>query len=506
MSVDCRVLSWNCRGAKTGQFLRNARELLASFCPLIFVILEPRISAFEADDICRRLGKRDWVRSDADGFSGGIWVLWNRDEVSLRVVYVEKYFIHLIIDEGRRAAWELTAVYASPKHHLRPPIWERIGLIQHKYPWALIGDFNCTLADHERNTVGRMSRSFATWVQSLGLIDAGFIGPIFTWNHGREVDTRRSARLDRLLTDEEWRRLFPEATLTHLPHSHSDHCPILLQTKRNASVGMGRRPFRFLAAWMEHRDFTRVIEENWRTDINVPASLDVLKEALTDWNKNVFGNIFARKKKLLRRLAGAQRALSTSPTAGLIKLEEKLKRELNVVLQQEELLWMQKSRVQWLRAGDKNTRFFHTSTLIRRRRSRIEALRDSQGAWITDQQRLKDMALSYYSSLFTSDAIGSVNFINGKFPPLSQVQLLQLAAPCTDEEVHQALKQMSPFKAPGPDGFQAGFFQSTWTLTGPSITALVRRVLSGGELPPGLAEILLVLVPKIEHPSSLTEF
>lgn len=238
------------------------RELLVCFKPAILLILEPRISTIEADDICRRLGKQDWVRSEAVGFSSGIWVMWNRDKISLRVVHVDKYFIHIIIEEGRGGAWELTAVYASPMHHLRPAIWEKLSRIQHSFPWALIGDFNCTLSEGERNSAGDVSRSFGTWVQKSGLIDAGFVSPIFTWNHGRAVETRRSARLDRLLTDDGWQSLFPETTLTHLTHTHSDHCPALLQTKQSGLVGLGHRPFRFLAAWMEHKDFSRVVAEN----------------------------------------------------------------------------------------------------------------------------------------------------------------------------------------------------------------------------------------------------
>lgn len=62
-------------------------------------------------------------------------------------------------------------------------------------------------------------------------------------------------------------------------------------------------------------------------------------------------------------------ALAAQATIGLIRLEEKLKRERNEVLLQEELLWRQKSRVDWIRAGNKNTRFFHTSMLTRRRRN-----------------------------------------------------------------------------------------------------------------------------------------
>lgn len=163
-------------------------------------------------------------------------------------MHVEKYFIHLIINEGNAAAWELTAVYASPKHHLRPLIWDQILAIRCNTPWALIGDFNCTLRDGERNKPGGVSRQFESWVHHLGLLDTGFIGPVFTWNHGRELEVRQSARLDRLLCNDEWRRLFPEASLLHLPHSYLDHCPLFLQTSPVVSTGLGRRPFCFVAA------------------------------------------------------------------------------------------------------------------------------------------------------------------------------------------------------------------------------------------------------------------
>lgn len=36
---------------------------------------------------------------------------------------------------------------------------------------------------------------------------------------------------------------------------------------------------------------------------------------------------------------------------------------------------MQKSHVDWLGMSDKNTKFFHTSTLIKRRRNRVEMLK-----------------------------------------------------------------------------------------------------------------------------------
>ena len=46
----------------------------------------------------------------------------------------------------------------------------------------------------------------------------------------------------------------------------------------------------------------------------------------TRWNKMQFGNVFNRKKNIMARLNGIQRALATRPSSFLINLENKLLR------------------------------------------------------------------------------------------------------------------------------------------------------------------------------------
>ena len=86
------------------------------------------------------------------------------------------------------------------------------------------------------------------------------------------------------------------------------------------------------------------------------------------WNKNHFGNVFGKKRRLMARLRGIQKEMAVRPTASLIDLEKQLLRDLDTILNQELELWALKSRVNWLVQGDRNTSFYHISTLVRRKR------------------------------------------------------------------------------------------------------------------------------------------
>jgi hypothetical protein len=62
----------------------------------------------------------------------------------------------------------------------------------------------------------------------------------------------------------------------------------------------------------------------------------------------------------------------------LEKLEQNLQQELTLILKQEEAVWFQKSRSQWIKDGDRNTRYYHVKTINRRRRNKIMMLKNEQ--------------------------------------------------------------------------------------------------------------------------------
>lgn len=83
------------------------------------------------------------------------------------------------------------------------------------------------------------------------------------------------------------------------------------------------------------------------------------------WNREVFGDV-QKKEGLVNEIKAVQDLLEHSQTDELLNKEEGLIKELDVVLEQEEILWFQKSREKWITLGDRNTKYFFTSTIVRR--------------------------------------------------------------------------------------------------------------------------------------------
>ena len=81
-----------------------------------------------------------------------------------------------------------------------------------------------------------------------------------------------------------------------------------------------------------------------------------------------------------------------------------------------------------------------------------------------------------------------------------------LCRPYSEEEIGNALFQIGPLKAPGPDGFPAQFFQRNWGLMKADIITAVQNFFETGVLPDGVNDTCIVLIPKIQFPEQLKDF
>ncbi|KAL7171208.1 hypothetical protein ACSBR2_035953 [Camellia fascicularis] len=161
------------------------------------------------------------------------------------------------------------------------------------------------------------------------------------------------------------------------------------------------RPVRFEAAWLCHPTFPEVVQLSWlNKDFKLLEAINNFTQNVKTWNREVFGNIFKRKRNLLARIEGIQKNQAQVFSHNLHILEKDLLKQFNSTFFQEEILWFQKSRNKWLTLGDNNTRFFHMSTLTKRRKLKIHVLKDDNGNWILNTNDLKNHIMNHFSQLF----------------------------------------------------------------------------------------------------------
>ncbi|XP_030934127.1 uncharacterized protein LOC115959733 [Quercus lobata] len=181
-------------------------------------------------------------------------------------------------------------------------LWNNFASIAplHELPWLLLGDFNELLSSGDKlggNPLNlRRVQLFKDCLDTYGMVDLGFHGPRFTWVNKREEGHFIQERLDRGFANAEWRSLHPEATIHHLACTHSDHCPVLLKLDDHGLSNLCRH-FRFQPMWMSHPLFSEVVTDSWTEDGPLKSNVEKFTADVKIWNREVFGDIFQRKKK-----------------------------------------------------------------------------------------------------------------------------------------------------------------------------------------------------------------
>ncbi|XP_061360313.1 uncharacterized protein LOC133304318 [Gastrolobium bilobum] len=214
-------------------------------------------------------------------------------------------------------------VYGSPRRIARRLLWEELfnlSLGVNK-PWLVMGDFNAICNPFEKKggnaaCLGSM-REFNECLSKCNISDIDFKGPSFTWKRGQLLE-----RLDKVAIN---------------------------------------------AEWMEN------VQER---DVSWKVASHHFQEEAEVWHKQVFRENIRRKFRLHARIVGIDEELRNYPSESLEILQRNLWEELNKIYSQEELFWFQRSRSQWLVGGDRNTKFYHASTVGRQRHNIILTLKD----------------------------------------------------------------------------------------------------------------------------------
>ncbi|XP_059437076.1 uncharacterized protein LOC132170205 [Corylus avellana] len=129
--------------------------------------------------------------------------------------------------------------------------------------------------------------------------------------------------------------------------------------------------------------------------------------------------------------------------------------------------------------GDRNTRYFHACVGAKKRRNHVGMIIDERGQQWDNSDDVEKAFIDYYTGLFTRGAVGDLSpCIQPIGSRVTEAMNLDLLRSFTMEEIDVALFQMSPLKAPGPDGLNACFFQSNWSTLREEVCSVILDILN----------------------------
>ncbi|KAL5576703.1 hypothetical protein UlMin_018402 [Ulmus minor] len=186
-----------------------------------------------------------------------------------------------------------------------------------------------------------------------------------------------------------------------------------------------------------------------------------------------------------------------------------MEKELDTLQTHNEVYWKQRSRMNWLAYGDRNSKVFHMKASERRRKNKISGLFNNEGIWFSDSGDVLNIVQDYFQTIFSSSTPSFSDLevvLSCVRPRVTRDMNEILLRPFSGEDVRKALMDMHPTKSPGPDGFPAIFFQNFWNIIGSDIIKAALHILNEqGDV--GIwNSTLITLIPKVKEPKQVKDF
>jgi hypothetical protein len=128
--------------------------------------------------------------------------------------------------------------------------------------------------------------------------------------------------------------------------------------------------------------YSEVINDAWKVDRgegmnwdNLGRKLEACVYGLTAWRKKWKGSEQASISRLQKTLLNLQSREDEGAEMAIKKVQD----ELGQLLDKEDIWWRQHAKEEWLKLGDRNTRFFHACASTRRRQNHVGTIKDENG-------------------------------------------------------------------------------------------------------------------------------
>ncbi|KAL4362963.1 hypothetical protein GQ457_04G017400 [Hibiscus cannabinus] len=374
--------------------------------------------------------------SPSNGSAGGLICFWDSDflVVSNQIV-TERYITLLGTLKYSNLECGFLNLYGPAVDAEKGSFFSNISdlLANFNLPWCVCGDFNMFLHIEEK-LGGSVNMSlvemFRNFIQITGLVDLPLKGGTFTWSNLRDPPTL--VRLDRFLVSLNFLESFQALEQLLLGKSLSDHNAIALI---NMVYHWGQRPFKFFNYHLDDPGFVDMVSKYLLSAVGESRKMGVqkvLKRAkgiIKDWygSKSMSdGNCIASLEKTIFNLEWkqAQGLGDSDSNRQIVNLRGRLWEKLRI----EERAWLQKSRLRWS----------------------SEAPRD------------KKCVYDFFCKAYNESNVLEVDDLNFPFSGISHGQHVALESAYPETEIWRAIFSSDSNKAPGPDGFNMGFFKKFW--------------------------------------------
>ncbi|XP_071902137.1 uncharacterized protein [Coffea arabica] len=507
-----RVQVWNCQGVGSPLTIPQLREVNNLFFPSMVFLSETKNRTKYMEKVKNILRFDEMIVVEAMNKAGGLALLW-KDEVRIIEVLRTAFTIEAHVEDPEvNTDWWFVGIYASCDDQFRKQQWEVIERRKSLWgeKWMIAGNFNDIVSNEEKwGGNSRQESNFQDFKQFINgnqLMDIGFVGHPWTWCNNWDQEGEIKQRLDRGFCSYSWSKVYEKVQCTHIDSYASDHSILLFDTKMN--LGKRKKRFYFDKRWLKREDIGEVIKSAWEQEIDGSRMFQVVKKlkncrvALLQWRNNFQANVRVKTEQIKNQLSDLKSSLgSTSKDC-----KDSLKKQLKEAYKEEELYWLQKSRIQWLREGDKNTKFFHASVQGRRRRNRLNKLQREDGTWTESEQAVSKEIAEYYRNLFNSNDVGDLTEVLDGIPHTITDELNgNMMKPVLEEEIKAVIFSMNPDKSPGVDGMSPLFFQKFWTTIKKEVVNAIQTFFHTGHLLKSVNHTVITLIPKLLNPTSLNQ-
>ncbi|TYH15526.1 hypothetical protein ES288_A05G048900v1 [Gossypium darwinii] len=355
-----KFLSWNCRGVGNPATVRELKQLLVANVPDIIFLCETKINSngfHRIRSLCRMEG---CLAMDSDGKSGGLALLW-RDGINVSIQNYSKFHIDSLVRLEDDVVLRFTGFYGQSDPSSRLQAWNMLRRVHCSVNegWIIGGDFNAILNDSEKEGGQRkpnvLMEEFSNILEELKLVDT----------NNREGDRLVKERLDRFVASENILKKLPYLASYIVRQSKSDHEAILL----------GHRFwFRYDTCWAEDQELKDILTSIWsKKEGTLLEKMKLTRDKLGPWQYNRFRKLKYKIKWLEKEISRLMDGRTNAWTQRLLK---QARGRLGHLYDVEEKYWALRAQSQWLREGDRNTRYFHVRASRRRRKNTISSLKD----------------------------------------------------------------------------------------------------------------------------------